>query len=108
MTSELRSNWPRRQRMAAPLPRGEAPTCRGVLLRGGAVVLTRGSSSCTISPLAKIRTILPGVRVPAGQYLSSDLKRLKTHTHKTKHQLTRDREMLAFNGRKCNSGSSHW
>lgn len=36
------------------------PTCRGVLLRGWVVFLTRGSSSCTISPLAKIRTILPG------------------------------------------------
>lgn len=84
MTSELRSNCSRRQRVAAPLPRGEAPTCRGVLLRGGAVVLTRGSSSCTISPLAKIRTILPEVRVPAERHLSSDLKRLQTHTHTNK------------------------
>lgn len=65
------------------------------------MVLTRGSSSCTISPLAKIRTILPGVLVPAGLHLSSHLK-------KTKHQFTRDKEMLAFNGRNCNSGGSHW
>lgn len=41
-----------------------APTCRGVLLRDGRVFLTRGSSSCTISPLAKIRTILPGAMGP--------------------------------------------
>lgn len=41
-----------------PYHGGRVPTCRGVLLCGGVLVLTRGSSSCTISPLAKIRTIL--------------------------------------------------
>lgn len=35
-----------------------------MLLREGIVFLTRGSSSCTISPLAKIRTILPGAMGP--------------------------------------------
>ena len=35
--------------------------CRGVLLRDWVVFLPRGSSSCTISPLAKIRAILPGL-----------------------------------------------
>lgn len=42
-------------------PQGWVPTCRGVLLHDWVVFLHLwGSSSCTISPLAKIRTILPG------------------------------------------------
>lgn len=49
---------------------GRAPTCREPPLplaaAAGAVVLTRGSSSCTISPLAKIRTILAAAAGPGG------------------------------------------
>lgn len=79
---------------------GWVPTCRGVLLCGGLAVLTRGSSSCTISPLAKIRTMLSGARGPCWADLSSDLTKAgKRKKEKPKYNLLEIKKCLLSMGK---------